>query len=280
MRLDRVGRLIPRRKGRKKMHSKPYRQLMILFLIASFMAGCGSNPAATATPESASILPTSSIEPTSTSEQPSPTLFISSYAFPETIDTTKQYLFYLHGKIIEDQGIPALSPDYGEYEYQAILERLSSYGFVVISEQRAKNTDGLAYAKRVAEQVRTLLNAGVPAKNIMVVGASKGAWIAAYVSHLLENEDLNFVLLAICNPDNVAAFVQDQVYLYGNVLSIYDSADLENAGSCAELFSVSEANGGLSRHAEIVLNIGTGHGILYKPLDEWILPTVQWAGSP
>lgn len=28
-----------------------------------------------------------------------------------------------------------------------------------------------------------------------------------------------------------------------------------------------------------ILNIGTGHGVLYQPLDEWILPVVQWANE-
>jgi hypothetical protein len=184
-------------------------------------------------------------------------------------------MFYLHGIIIEDQGIPAISPDYGEYEYGAILERLRGYGIVIISEQRPKDTDGEAYARKVADQVMTLLSAGVPAKNITVVGASKGAGIAIYVSHFLENEEINFVIMAICHPDEVEYLKQNQIYLHGNVLSIYDSVD-EFAGSCQELFSFSEGKG-ISRYDEVVLNLGTGHGILYKPLDEWIIPTVQWA---
>ena len=187
-------------------------------------------------------------------------------------------MFYLHGKIIEDQGISAISPDYGEYEYEAILGRLSGYGFVLISEQRPKDTDGMEYARRIAEQVTVLLNAGVPAKNITVVGASKGAGIAVYVSHFLENEEMNFVIMAICHPDSVEEFKQEQIFLYGNILSIYDSVD-EFAGSCQELFSFSEGKG-ISRYDEVVLSLGTGHGILYQPLDEWIIPTVQWAGKP
>src|SRR5574342_264812 len=126
---------------------------------------------------------------------------LSEYAFPNSIDATKRYMFYLHGKIIEDQGIPAISPQYGEYEYEAILERLSGYGFILISEPRSKNTDGVEYATRITEQIATLLNAGVPAKNITVVGASKGAGIAIYVSHFLENQEVNFVIMAICYPD-------------------------------------------------------------------------------
>ncbi len=41
---------------------------------------------------------------------------------------------------------------------------------------------------------------------------------------------------------------------------------------------MSEGNG-LGRHDEIVLQVGTGHGILFKPLDEWVLPTVEWAAE-
>jgi len=262
----------------KTMLSKHNNQTILLFLIASFIAGCGSTQSATSTPESVAIPPTNSMVPTSTLEHSSPTPNISTYSFPELVDSTKQYLFYLHGKIIEDQGIPAVSPDYGEYEYQAILEKLSSYGFVVISEQRVKNTDDIEYAKRITDQVTTLLNAGVPATNITVVGASKGAGITVYVSYFLGNEAINYVIMAICHPENVEAFKRDQIFLYGNVLSIYDSTD-EFAGSCQELFSFSEGKG-ISQYEEVVLNVGTGHGILYKPLDEWITPVIKWAGKP
>jgi hypothetical protein len=257
---------------------KHCRQTIILFLIVNFIAGCGNTQNQTLISLTTPLPPTSSIVPTSTLEQRSPSHDLSDYAFPDLIDATQQYMFYLHGKIIEDQGIPAISPDYGEYEYQAILEKLSNYDFVVISEQRAKNTDSLEYARMVVEQITTLMSAGVPAKNITVVGASKGAGITVYVSHLLGNNEVNFVIMAICNPDNLKGFKQDQIFLFGNVLSIYDSSD-ELAGSCQELFTFSEDKG-ISKYKEVVLNIGTGHGILYKPLDEWIIPVIQWAGKP
>jgi hypothetical protein len=186
------------------------------------------------------------------SPQPTTAHDLSKYEYPSSIDPEDQYLFYLHGKIIEDQGIPAVSPEFGKYEYQAILEQLSGYGFVVIS-------------------------AGVPAKNIIVVGASKGGAIAIFVSHFLENEEVNIVLMGICHPDYVEDLIRDKIFLYGNILSIYDFVD-EFAGSCQELFSLSEGRG-LSKSNEIVLDIGTGHGILYQPLDDWILPVVQWANN-
>jgi len=277
-----AGFVLP--KGQTMFFKTIYRQIVVLILFVASIAGCNSIQSETtisSTPtisETRPILPTSSIIPVDTPHQSSTVFDRSDYAFPNSIDSTKQYLFYLHGKIIEDQGIPAISPDFGEYEYGSILEKLGRYGFVVLSEQRPKNTDGVEYASKITEQVTTLLNAGVPAKNITIVGASKGAGIATFVSHLLENKEINFVLMAGCNPDTVEEFRQNQIFLYGNVLSIYDSTD-ELAGSCQELFSFS-AGKGISRYDEVILNVGTGHGILYKPLDEWITPTVQWAREP
>jgi hypothetical protein len=257
---------------------------LFLVLISTFLAGCA--PKLNFTQVSPTSLPITATQPSPTiTHMPtlappitSPMPDLSSYTFPASIDPGKRYLFYLHGKIIEDQGLPAISPDFGEYEYTAILKKLSDYDFIVISEQRFQNTDSLEYAKRVAEQITRLLEAGVPAQNITVLGASKGAGIAIDVSHLLENPEINYVLMAICAPDNVQVLIQNQVTLHGNVLSIYDFKD-DLAGSCQELFSISEGKG-LARHAEIVLHIGTGHGILFKPLDDWIAPAIKWALKP
>ncbi|MBN1147263.1 MAG: alpha/beta hydrolase [Anaerolineales bacterium] len=259
-------------------------RIAIIILIAYALAGCiniQSETPIVSEPiisETAPISPTPSKASPVTPGGPSPAPDLSAYAFPDSIDPEKQYLFYLHGKIIEDQGIPAISPEYGEYEYQAILEKLAGYGFVVIAEQRPRNANGEKYARKVAGQITTLFEAGVPPQNITVVGASKGAAIAIHVSYFLENEGTNFVILGDCHPDVIAELKLGQVSLFGNVLSIYDSVD-EYSGSCQELFSFSEGKG-LARHAEIVLNVGTGHGILYKPLDEWIIPSIQWAGNP
>jgi len=247
---------------------------ILIFLLAIFiLSGCGiTAPAITSTVIPETPIPTATQQLTST---PATVSELSAYAFPDSIDPSQKYLFYLHGKIIEDQGIPAVSPDYGEYEYEAILKKLASYGFVVISEQRPKNADGMKYAERVVAQVTELLKAGVPAKNITVIGASKGAGIALFISYLLKNEEINFVVMGTCDPDTVKSLKQNNMLLYGNVLAIRDSVD-ELSGSCQDLFAFSEGKG-LARHDEITLHIGTGHGILYKPLDEWILPAVEWA---
>jgi len=224
------------------------------------------------------MVPPTFVQASRASAAPStPAPALSGFAFPTNIDPTVRYLFYLHGKIIEDQGLPAISPEYGEYMYIEILETLENYGFVVISEQRARNADAGEYARRVAAQVEDLLDSGVPAGSITVVGASKGAAIAMMVSDLLGDPEANYVLLGACNASTTAELVQQGVLLSGNVLAISDSSD-EYAGSCENLFAISEGHR-LTRHAEIVLQVGTGHGILYEPLSEWVAPTVKWANQ-
>lgn len=245
----------------------------LILLCAICMVACTPGAASGPAPESVeATLSSPTLIPIP--PQPTPSSVASAYAFPTSIDPEAEYLFYLHGKIIEDQGLPAISPEYGEYEYAAILEALQGYDYVVISEQRAANTDGIEYAHRVAGQVTMLLVAGVKPEAITVVGASKGAGIAIYVSHFLANETVNYVLLSICNPDTVQELIENEITLYGNVLSIYDSSDAL-AGSCQELFAFSEGKG-IDDTEERVLNIGTGHGILYQPLIEWVLPTAEW----
>jgi len=254
--------------------------VVIIILVISFLVGCqvaeeGLIPTQTPTDEvTVAILPTITPLPKAS---PTPTkIELNKYEFPSSIDPTKRYVFYLHGKIIEDQGIPAVSAEFGEYRYEEILLTLQGYGFEVISERRPKNADGWEYAQRTAKQVTELLTAGVPPGLITVIGASKGATIAAVTSHLVGNPEVNYVLLGTCHPTLVSEWKQGGLMLSGNVLAIYDFADDEYSGSCEELFSLAEGKG-LSRHNELVLQVGTGHGILYEPLPDWIIPTVQWA---
>lgn len=256
-------------------------RVVALALIGLSLASCGGRPPETNKESTATASPAMTMTTTVTTPVEKPSLPATKsldrrYGFPTKIDPTKRYLFYLHGKILEDQGLPAISPEYGEYQYEEILSVLESYGFQVISEQRPRNADGWEYAARASRQVAELLAAGVPPGSITVVGASKGASIATGVSYLVDNSEVNYVLLGSCHSSLIEEWRKEGVTLSGNVLAIYDIADDEYSGSCEELFARSEGKG-LSRHDELVLHVGTGHGILYEPLPEWILPTVRWA---
>lgn len=190
---------------------------------------------------------------------------------PEPIDRESRYLFYLHGKIIEDEGPRPESPRFGIYEYEAILETFAERGFVVISETRERETRGSEYARKIAGQVETLLDAGVPPDRITVVGFSKGGGIAILTSALLGNAGVNFVILASCGdwlfgPDGPPD-------LAGRILSIHEASD-ELGGSCRRAF---EASTRISAWEEIELQLGGGHGAFYRPRAEWIDPVASWA---
>src|SRR4030095_6668514 len=187
---------------------------------------------------------------------------------PQQIDATKRYLFYLHGKIVEQDRRPT-SPQYGVYEYDQILDSFKASGFIVISEQRKKDTDVEQYAKKLAGQVKQLLDAKVPPERITVVGASQGSWIAMLTSTYLQNRGVNFVFIAACSAND--AFL-DTINLHGNVLSIYERSDL--AQSCQKYHADAT---GIGAWKEVELNTGLKHGFIYRPMKEWVEPTVSWA---
>lgn len=188
---------------------------------------------------------------------------------PEKIDAKAHYLFYLHGYIVEAGNTRPVSPKFGVYEYEEILESFRRGGFIVISEARKKDPEIEPYAAKVAEQVRRLLKAGVPPKNITVVGASQGSWIAMLASTYLENRGLGFVLIAACSADE--GFLKT-VNLHGDVLSIYEKSDL--AQSCQKFRADAT---GIGRWKEVEVNTGLKHGFLFRPMREWVGPTIDWA---
>ena len=187
---------------------------------------------------------------------------------PQKIDPKAHYLFYLHGRIVEDDRRPK-SPQFGFYEYDQILETFRARGFVVLSEQRPKGTEIEKYAVKVAKQVEDLLKAGASPRQITVVGASQGSWIAMLASTHLKNRDLNFVFIAGCSADTDFLKMIDW---HGNVLSIYERTD--RAGTCEKLRADAT---GLTQYEELVLNTNLRHGFIYRPLKEWIEPTIAWA---
>lgn len=189
---------------------------------------------------------------------------------PASIDPSRHYLFFMHGKIVEKKGNPARSRKYGLYKYDSMLKRFARAGLEVISEEREKGTRMREYAPQVAAGVQQLISAGVPAGNITVAGFSKGGRMTLMVATQLSNSDINYVVLAGCRSSDIHEL---ELAPAGRILSIYDSRD-DSFESCADIFSAGSE--GLVSD-EIVLDIGDGHGVFYKPLDEWVEPLVAWA---
>ena len=188
---------------------------------------------------------------------------------PQKVDTKARYLFYISGYIVEAGNTRPTSPKFGVYEYEKILDTFKLRGFVVISEARKQSPEIEPYAAKVAGQVKQLLTTGVPPQNITVVGASQGSWIAMLASTYLENRKLNFVVIGACSADEGLLKL---VNLHGNVLFISERTDLP--GSC-ERFRADAT--GLGESKQVETNTGQRHGFLYRPMKEWVEPTVAWA---
>ncbi|MGW8193112.1 MAG: alpha/beta hydrolase [Desulforhopalus sp.] len=188
---------------------------------------------------------------------------------PEKPDCSKRYLFYLHGLIVEMAGTRPKSEEHGYYEYDLILKELARTGCIVISEVREKNTQIEAYAEKIANQIKQLVQKGVPAANIIVVGASKGGIIAAYVSNGLQDKEVNYLILAGLFEK---CLVDADLKLYGKVLSIHDRADSQSM--TPEIYF--DRSKGLGNFQKIVLNLDIGHGLIYRPYREWLDPMLTW----
>jgi hypothetical protein len=119
--------------------------------------------------------------------------------------------------------------------------------------------------------VRELLAAGVPARNITVVGASKGAIITMLASTYLKQRDVAFVVMGNCNDEVLDRWKPEMA---GRLLSIYDATD-DFGGTCAKLRTMAGEN--ITAYDEVRIDTGLRHGFLYKPLPEWIDPAAKWA---
>ena len=192
-----------------------------------------------------------------------------SSSLPEIIDPDGQYLFYLHGKIIEDQGVDAVSPQFGPYEYEKILSYFAKAGFKVISEVRPAQTEAVAYANQVAIQVNSLLAQGVPSENITIVGFSKGGGIAIITSSILDMSDLNFVLIAICGD---WIYGNSDVVLAGRILSLIEKSD-PLGSTCQPLIDRSPS---VIEFVEIEFSTGKQHGAFYSADPTWLDPMITW----
>jgi len=187
-----------------------------------------------------------------------------------------RHLIYLHGRIVQDQqSARPRHPRFGYYEMEAILAAFRNRGFAVSGEIRPKSASVGDSAGHVVAQVRRLLDSGVPADHVTVVGASMGAGIALVAAARLGEPGLRFAILGACLSQNVRTMTaRGGTGPSGHVLSIREASD-EMTEPCP---SWKNDSGQPSLEArEIVLHTGLGHGFLYGPLREWVDPVVEWA---
>lgn len=184
-------------------------------------------------------------------------------------EVPSHYLFYLHGRIIELQGTQAVSPQFGPYQYDRIIDSLKTITDQVYAEVRKDTVDFYAFCAHVSEEIDQLINKGVAAHKITVVGASKGAVMAMQISNDNPNP-INYVLLA-ANNDYIE---EEQIWsLQGRILGIYEASDLLAGKNYNHWIARSEK---AIAFEQLQLNTGLGHGFIYQPLSEWLDPLRKW----
>lgn len=194
---------------------------------------------------------------------------------PSKINPQDKFVFYSHGYIVEGENPKPVDTRFGWglYDFPAIKQALASDGYHLIARHRAKNTDPFIYATELSQDIRTLIKAGVLARNITIVGFSRGAFITGLTSNALFDVGVNTVILAGCG--RLISKDHEDVQVYGHVLSIYEKSD--RAGSCQKL---KDKSPNVLSFKEIEINTGLEHGAFYRPIPEWINPLRQWMGQP
>ena len=255
----------------KRNHGFWFDLIIVLLLALSLLSACNdidpATEAAQAKTMAVDVTPTSPVELPDDST-PAADLSVK-YSFPDKIEPEGRYLLYLHGKIIENEGVYAVSPEYGPYEYEETLGYFADAGFNVISEVRSANTDAYVYSDRVVSQINSLIEQGVPGENITVVGFSKGGWIAISTSSKLRNPRVNFVLIAICGDEINKT---PRFSLAGRILSLYEKSD-EYGSTCKPLV---ERSRNVTGFEEIEFTTGLRHGAFYAADPTWLEPLISW----
>jgi hypothetical protein len=242
---------------RRPMEEYVFRSTGRLFLLGLILlVGCQREPTSSRTADGSPLPPSG----------------IVSSSIPNTIDPNARYVIYIHGKIIEDEGVDAVSPQFGRYELTDILKYLAKSGFMTIGEVRSGSTEVDTYADHVAWQVESLLAAGVPGENITVAGFSKGGYITMLASSKLGRPDVRFVLIAICNEETIAS---SSISLAGRILSMYETSD-DFGSSCGPLLDKSPD---VVEFEEIKFETGKGHGTFYAVDPLWLDPMIRWINT-
>ncbi|WP_297795731.1 hypothetical protein [uncultured Eudoraea sp.] len=180
-----------------------------------------------------------------------------------------KHIFYLHGMIIEVQGINAVSDQFGPYEYNAIIDSLKATGAEVHAEVRTEETDFFEFGKKISKEIDGLISKGVAPSDITVIGASKGGMIAMYISDMNPHK-INYVLLGSDSPYTRKTF---DFNLHGTILGIYERSD-NIAPDNYQYWIDKSTNAG--KFEQLRINTGLGHGFLYTPNKAWLLPATEW----
>ena len=191
---------------------------------------------------------------------------------PEHIDPGAKYVFYLPDDIVTPADPEPRHPEHGVYQYLQIANQLMTRGFVVVTRPRETTDHPYLVAEDLAKQIRRLLDAGVPAANIGILGAGQGAAITVLITTQLRNPGLQVVVLSLCSETFIDFWIAHAELLAGNVLSIHADGT-KDRGSC-QRFLEHCAQRDVREHRE--LRMAGGAGFHFRASAEWLLPAIEW----
>ena len=192
-----------------------------------------------------------------------------SAAHKEASQKNNRHIIYLHGRIVELQGKAAFSEEHGKYELDSIVDVLKEGNVKVYCELRPENTEVSAYAQKLSHTIDSMVGAGISPKDISVIGASKGALIAATTSSI-NPQPVNYVLMG---GNNTTIEQQNDWHFHGRILCIYDLSDTV-AGKNYDHWKARSPEA--KAFEQLALNEKLGHGFLYRPLKVWTVPAIKW----
>lgn len=186
--------------------------------------------------------------------------------WPEAYAADKEYVVFLHGSNVYRTGTLGQQ---AQEQNRVIAEQIAALGSVVILDQRTYGVKVYDHSRLVSKRISLMLEAGVPAKNITVVGYSSGANGAYYVAATLLNPDMGYVYLTGCHK-RITGFPR------GEILALYDERDGQEFGSCAK--QTERVKSGLVL-TEKSYNSGQGHRYFSIWDEAWGQDMLSWLST-
>jgi len=141
--------------------------------------------------------------------------------------------------------------------------------------------------KKIARQIRDLINSGVSPSHIVIGGHSKGGQMALLVSAMLGKTNywnrLRYLIAASCRIEGRKGGLTNILKKLkargskmraGYVFNMYDHND-DMSRSCGYVFKIAE----FKNTKEVMFKEGSGHQLFYQAKDIWIGAAADWIFS-
>ncbi len=156
-------------------------------------------------------------------------------------------------------------------DHAANVRAFEEQGFLVHMMGQGSESD-TDYIFRVRDEVRGLIDRGVPPSAITVLGSGRGSPAAAMVSAATGHRQVNYVMLGRCE----LALTDDPNFrMSGRVLGLRDAED-RNSRSCRPLWRNSPR---VTQRRDVVVHTGLGASLFNAPREAWLRPVAEWSSS-